>query len=269
MPPLGARCTREIAAKIGAIPVLELPAWVHATKRYDATRMDFIELRVDGNRSFAWPIDDALLRELRATAGSVVCRSRHSSEASLRSVSVERTGGAFMGAIVAIAGGKAKRGVPEPGPSSPRPGAIVECFQNLFRENARKILAGVLELSLGAAKKKLSGERRLSAEEASLLLRTEHGIHFLAGVMGEARPAWYRGFLAHVAAGNARRALRRQEQELREAINAVENLNGAVVRADAALAFQDEDFMRPHVDGLRYAHRVANSPLAPSKGAKR
>lgn len=70
MQPLGARCTREIAAKIGAIPVLDLPQWVARSGRYDATRMDFIELRVEGNRSFAWPIEEALLAELRAAAGA-------------------------------------------------------------------------------------------------------------------------------------------------------------------------------------------------------
>lgn len=178
-----------------------------------------------------------------------------------------------MGAIVAIAGGKAKP------PSAGRDtnhtqvgylnSAICLTVRNLFPRKTWAALASMIGCSERVAKHRMSASRPFTAHEIALLLRTEHGIHFLSGLMGEARPAWYRWFLAHVAAGNARRALRRQEQELREAINAVENLNGAVVRADAALAFQDEDFMRPHVDGLHYAHRVPNSPLATTRGAKR
>lgn len=63
--PATAACTRDLALRLGAIPVLELANWCVVNNRLNATRHDFIDLRVEGNRSCAWPIDLALLQEIR------------------------------------------------------------------------------------------------------------------------------------------------------------------------------------------------------------
>ena len=74
------------------------------------------------------------------------------------------------------------------GPSWSRNGAIIAAFKNLFPQHTRKTLADFLGLSDGAARKKLTGERALSVDELATLLRSEHGLDFLAAIMNESRP---------------------------------------------------------------------------------
>lgn len=144
--------------------------------------------------------------------------------------------------------------------------SIVLTFREIFPRKTWAAVADMLGLEERTAKHRLRGTRRFSDDEIAELLRSEDGLKFLAAIMGDAKPRWWRGFLAHIAAGNARRAMRAQEQLLREAISAVESVGSAVSQADAALAFQDEDFMRPHVDAMRAVTRVPHSAMAQKRG---
>lgn len=139
---------------------------------------------------------------------------------------------------------------------------IANVFRHLFERKAWAAVGELLGLQERSAKYRLAGEREFTVDELRTLLRSEVGIHFLARLMGEARPRWWQGFLANVAAGDARRAIRKHQRELQEAINAVESLDGTLARAEAALSVSDEDFMRPHVDALRTVARAPHRTLA-------
>lgn len=104
----------------------------------------------------------------------------------------------------------------------------------------------------------MSLQRDFTAHELALLLRSEDGFQFIAALMADADPQWWRG----VRKANALGAMRRQQKQLQEAISELEQVDGALARAEAALSVSDEDFHRPHVDALRAVTRVPNRPLA-------
>lgn len=152
------------------------------------------------------------------------------------------------------------------GPILPQSGAIIDSFKKIFPLHGRKVLAGLLGLSDGAARKKLTGERDLSVDELATLLRSEHGFQILSDMMADARPQWWSLCAPLMQAAEARRlqhaAQKKIQSALRGALNADTDLSATINRAEAALSFQDEDFMRAHLDGLRAQSRVQNSPVA-------
>ena len=147
------------------------------------------------------------------------------------------------------------------GPSWSQSGAIIAAFKNLFPQHTRKTLADFLGLSDGAARKKLTGERALSVDELATLLRSEHGLDFLAAIMTGAEPMWWHRAKAYFAAIDAQRLQRATRRKLREVIDADTAISADIERADALLV-QDEDFYGRHVDALRAASRAPHRPLA-------
>jgi hypothetical protein len=146
----------------------------------------------------------------------------------------------------------------EMGPSMPRNGAIIAVFKTLFPQHTRKALARLLGLSDGAARKKLSGERAFSSDELAALLRSEHGLDFLAEIMTDAKPKWWVIVNSAFKLG----AMRRHRQHLQEAINEAERLGDTLARAETALGICDEDFHRPQIDALGEIRRGLRGPLA-------
>jgi hypothetical protein len=146
----------------------------------------------------------------------------------------------------------------ELGPSLPRSGAVIGAFKNLFPQHTRKILAGLLGLSDGAARKKLTGERAFSADELAALLRSEHGLDFLAALMADANPRWW----VQVQSAFKLGAMRRHRQQLQEAIHEAERLGNTLARAETALGVCDEDFHRPQTDALGAIRRNLHRPMA-------
>lgn len=122
------------------------------------------------------------------------------------------------------------------------------------------ILTGTTERT---AKHRVSGSREFTVEELRALLRSEHGFEFLSVLMADADCGWWRLCRVMMKAVSARRDRSRIARELHEAVNADRDLSAAIGRAEAALAFQDEDFMRPHVDALGAMARISDRTVAP------
>lgn len=146
----------------------------------------------------------------------------------------------------------------EAGSPSPQNGATVATIKNLFPQHTRKALARLLGLSDGAARKKLTGERAFSASELAALLRSEHGLDFLAAIMAGASPRWW----VQVQSAFKLGAMRRHRQQLQEAINEAERLGDTLARAETALGVCDADFHRPQVDALGTLRSDLCRPLA-------
>lgn len=165
--------------------------------------------------------------------------------------------------------GKAKKGGAETCTknvhSVPATEIIANVFKAVFERKAWTVVALHLGLQERAAKHRLAGTREFSIDELRTLLRSEAGIHFLSALMDDARPKWWLGFLANVAAGDARRAIRTQQTKLQEAIDAVETLGGTLARAEAALSVSSADSMRTHPDALRAMARPGHCSMAQAK----
>lgn len=125
-----------------------------------------------------------------------------------------------------------------------------------------------------AAKHRVAATRDFTVDELATLLRSEHGFHFLADMMGDARPQWWALCAPLMQAAEARRlqhaAQKKIQRALRGALDADTDLSATIHRAEAAMAFQDEDFMRPHLDGLHAQRGLLDRPVAsPAKGRGR
>jgi hypothetical protein len=90
--------------------------------------------------------------------------------------------------------------------------------------------------------------------------------------MANARPEWWRICSALMDAADIRKmqmaAQRRIAKTIEGVLDADRSLSAAIHRAEA-LAVQDEEHLRPHLDALRSMARIQNSPMASSKGRRR
>jgi hypothetical protein len=123
-------------------------------------------------------------------------------------------------------------------------------------------LAGVLGLHEKTARNRLRRLRKFSADEIALLLRTEEGNQFLATLMGQARPRWYRRMLGHAALDDARRHEKAARKLLREAIDGVGEIDQAIQRASDVL--QSADARSPASNVAREGDQRADSAVAQS-----
>lgn len=143
---------------------------------------------------------------------------------------------------------------PKTGIKSPRNGdanlAVVQCLRGLFDLKIGAALRGLLGLSDGGARKKVSCERELSVDEIAALLRSDHGRDILVALMADAEPHWWRAFKAYMHAVDARQYQARANRKLREAIDAADDIEDALERADDALALR-----HTHVDRQGVAAR--------------
>jgi hypothetical protein len=119
-------------------------------------------------------------------------------------------------------------------------------------------LIELTDLSERTAKYRMSGERDFSATELAALLRSEHGLDFLAAIMADATPKWW----VQVQSAFKLGAMRRHRQQLQEAINEAERLGDTLARAETALGVCDEEFHRPQIDALGTIRRDLHRPLA-------
>lgn len=151
--------------------------------------------------------------------------------------------------------------------------SIINAFKEMFEKPAA-VLADKLGISDRTAKRKLSCERELSAEEIGKLIRSEQGFAFITAIMADAprAPAWWKVCAPVMEAAEIRKmqmaAQKRVTKILEGALDADKSLTAAIARADA-LAVHDEDFARPHGDALRSMARVPNRAVAEAKGSKR
>lgn len=142
---------------------------------------------------------------------------------------------------------------------------IAECAKSVFVKPFSALMH-FLQLSESGAKKKIGGRRAFSASELALLIRTEEGFHFITAIMADTpAPSWWRLCEPVMEAAEGRKmqivARKRMARAVRAAIDADQDLSAAIVRAEA-VAVQDEDHMRPHLDALRAMARVPRGPVA-------
>lgn len=136
---------------------------------------------------------------------------------------------------------------------------VMQRAQDLWPRARRKELARRAEVSVRAVDHWQAGTRTLSADVIARLLRSEDGLHFLAAIMGDARPRWWRAFHEHLVIADARRLQSAAKRRLQEALNADADLAAAIARAES---YADEDFHKPHLDALQSVARLLDRPVA-------
>lgn len=162
------------------------------------------------------------------------------------------------------------------GANLPQPGEISRSIANtikeMYRELATRTLGDWLNISNKQSDRKLGCERSFSDDEIGALIRSEQGLQIVTAIMGDANPKWWRICAALMDAADVRQmqivAQRRIAKTLREAIDADADITAAIQRSEA-LAFHDEEHMRPHLDALRAMARLSDRAVAPTdKGRK-
>lgn len=148
---------------------------------------------------------------------------------------------------------------------------LISKFKEMYEKPAA-VISDWLGISERTAKRKLGCERELSAEEIGLLIRSEQGFHFVTAIMGDARPEWWRICSALMDAADIRKmqmaAQRRIAKTLEGALDADRTLSATIARAEA-LAIQDEEHVRPHIDALRSIGRVSHRAMAQAQSKGR
>lgn len=134
---------------------------------------------------------------------------------------------------------------------------IAQCLRALFPRKTWLRLIELTGLSERTAKYRMSGERDFSAGELATLLRSEHGLEFLAALMIGAEPPWWSTVQTAFKLG----AMRRHKLQLQEAINEAERLGDTLARAETALGVCDPDFYRPQIDALGAVRRNLGGPV--------
>lgn len=146
---------------------------------------------------------------------------------------------------------------------------VISCAKAIFPRKTWAYLAVLIDVPERTAKHRLAGSRSLSIDELRMLLRSDQGFEFLSALMEGAECRWWRQCRVMMRAVSARAQRARITRELHEAVDADRDLSAAINRAEAALAFQDEDFMRAHVDALGTMARLPDRTVAPTKRGHR
>lgn len=154
----------------------------------------------------------------------------------------------------------------ETGIASPRNGdansAVLSVLRALLGPKPWTALADWFGLSNGAARKKMYGERALSADEIAALLRSEHGRDVLAALMGDAQPKWWRAVKSQTLVIESKQASYRAKRMLREAIDVVDETEHAIDRVETALALSHETRDRRGVAARQPLARVPHRTVA-------
>lgn len=146
--------------------------------------------------------------------------------------------------------------------------SVAKAINQLFGDAAARVLGDWFQIDTKQANRKLDCERAFDLDELGALIRSERGFEIVVAIMGDANPKWWRVCSALMDAADVRAmqivAQRRIAKTLREAIDADADLTAAIARSEA-LAFHDEDHMRPHLDALRSMARLSDRTVAPAK----
>lgn len=145
---------------------------------------------------------------------------------------------------------------------------VVRVARELFTLKTAQTLAALTGYSVRTCEYWLSPTNPvpIPGDALAALLHSEFGRQFLEAVMDQSPAAWWQSALSYFGILDAMRFQRKARHKLKAAIDADDDLAAAISRSEAALAVQDEDFMRPHADALRSMGRVPNSPLASPAG---
>lgn len=136
---------------------------------------------------------------------------------------------------------------------------LIETARAISPAKTWAYLVSLIRVSERVAKHRVAGSREFTVDELALMLRSERGIDYLVSIMGDAEPAWWQAFKRQVALADAVKMQRAARRRIKEAVDADADLSAAIARA---VAFQDEEFHRPHADALGAMARLPNSPVA-------
>ncbi|MBX9883848.1 MAG: hypothetical protein K2X68_02630 [Novosphingobium sp.] len=114
----------------------------------------------------------------------------------------------------------------------------------------------------------LEGRSAIPSDALVALIRSHWGREFLAGLMVQAQPRWWVKVCSYFSALDAMAMQRIARRRLKEAVDADSELSASIARADALLV-HDEDFYRPHLDGVRAMGGVPDRALAPTGSRRR
>lgn len=129
--------------------------------------------------------------------------------------------------------------------------AVMHAAQALWGAKAITILQQETGASERTVRYWRAGTRAPSLSEAAPLLRSEDGLAFLAAIMDDAQPLWWRTFKQQLAVADVRRMERAARRRLEEALDADADLAATIDRAEALL-MGDAD----------HARRVGHAPRA-------
>lgn len=147
--------------------------------------------------------------------------------------------------------------------------ALMPVARRLFTVKTAQVLSDITGYSVRSCEYWLAGTAAIPGDAIVSLLHSEHGREFLAALMADAQPAWWRAVLSYFGILDAMRFQRTARRKLKAAIDADNDLTATIARAEAALSAQDENFYGAHFDAMRAAMRVPARSLAKTKGAKR
>lgn len=143
-------------------------------------------------------------------------------------------------------------------------GRIINAVKEMYAYPA-VILGRWLRISDKGAKRKLAGERGLSAEEIAVLIRSERGFEIVTAIMGNAKPAWWRICAVLMDTADIRKAemaaKRRAAKVLQEVLDDDRQLAEQIQRAET-LAFLGQDQAGIHADAMRSMARPQGRAVA-------
>lgn len=145
---------------------------------------------------------------------------------------------------------------------------VAHVARELFTLKTAQTLADLTGYSARSCEYWLSPTNPVAIPSDALvsLLRSEFGRQFLEAVMDQSPAAWWQSALSYFGILDAMRFQRSARRKLKAALDADNDLAASIARSEAALSFQDEDFMRSHVDGLRAQGSPSHRAMATSKG---
>jgi hypothetical protein len=123
-----------------------------------------------------------------------------------------------MGEASVGAAAKSNRSIPRMSESRPLTRTILRVCVQLWPYKTGSELSSRLGLSDRACRQILAEKAGLTAEALAALLRTDDGYEFLATLMGDAKPKWWRRFKRQMAFADVRRL----QDEARARLEALE-----------------------------------------------
>jgi hypothetical protein len=137
-------------------------------------------------------------------------------------------------------------------------GEVVRAARALWPRKLSANLSAIAEVEQRTAERWLAGTQDMSADALARLIRSEHGMEFLAAIMADAPPRWW----GRLRATSKVAAMRREQLRIQEALHEAEQLAATLARAETALAVSDEDFHRESIDALGSMRRGLAGSLA-------
>jgi hypothetical protein len=144
--------------------------------------------------------------------------------------------------------------------------SLMQAAHTAWKPKAAANLAALAKVSTSTAERWDQGNGGISAVALANIIRSEEGFRFLAAVMGDAQPKWWRICCALMDVTDAQAlqaaARRRLHRAVRGALDADRSITETIARLDAAAPFSGEDGLRPHADALGAATLVPGRAVA-------